>query len=183
MPNSKTVKEVFNTKFHKQPFSGSRIITCGQTDVAFQTNILNSFRLQRTKNCSDDESKTLRSLNMFRLKNKTKLSHAMAEAVIRRPVTAATRFRSHDSPCEIVVDKVTLEKALLPVLRFFPVGIIPPLPRTHRPYHRLYLNLSQTLHRCSAHLTLHSQNQTFLVSRSCEVFTQQSTAVVSCCSV
>ena len=116
--------------------------------------VLNSFRSQRTKNCPDDESKTLRSLNMFRLKNKTKLYHAMAQAVSRRPLTAKTRFRSHDSPCEIVVDKVTLGKALLPVLRFSPVGIIPPLPRNHRPYHRLCLNLSQQLHRCSAHLTL-----------------------------
>lgn len=57
-------------------------------------------------------------------------------------------------PCEIVVDKVTLGKALLPVLRFSPVGIILPLPHNHRAYHRRYLNLSKQLHRCSAHLTL-----------------------------
>jgi hypothetical protein len=117
-------------------------------------NVLNSFRSQGTKNCSDDESKTLRSLNMFHLKNKTKLYHAMAQAFSRRPLTAETRFRSHDSPCEIVVYEVTLGKAFLPVHQFSPASIISPLPRTHRPYHRRYLNLSQQLHRCSAHLTL-----------------------------
>jgi len=106
----------------------------------------------------------------------------MAQAFSRRPLTAETRFGSHDSPCEIGVDKVTLGKAFVPVLRFSPVGIILPLPRNYRAYRRRYLNLSQQLHRCSAHLT-HSYNQTFLVSRNCEVFTQQSTAAVSCCSV
>ena len=114
-------------------------------------NVLDSFRSQRTKNCSDDESKTLRSLNMFRLKSRTKLYeyHAMVQAVSRRPLTAETRSQSHDSPCDIVVDKVILGKALLPVLRFSPVGIISPLPHTHRPHHRLYLTFKR---RIKSHL-------------------------------
>jgi len=32
-----TLKEVFSTKSHKQPFSGSGIITCGRTDFVSQT--------------------------------------------------------------------------------------------------------------------------------------------------
>jgi hypothetical protein len=50
----------------------------------------------------------------------------MAQAVSRRPLTAAARVRTQVNPVGFVVDKVALVQVLLRVLRFSPVNIIPP---------------------------------------------------------
>jgi hypothetical protein len=50
----------------------------------------------------------------------------MAQAVSRRPLTAAARVRAHVSPVGFVVDKVAVGQVFLRVLRFFPVSIISP---------------------------------------------------------
>jgi hypothetical protein len=50
----------------------------------------------------------------------------MAQAVSRRPLTSAARFRARVNPVGFVVDKVALGQAFLRVLRFSPVNIIPP---------------------------------------------------------
>jgi hypothetical protein len=51
---------------------------------------------------------------------------AMAEAVSRRPLTAAARVRARVYSVGFVVDKVTMGQVFLLVLRFSPVNIIPP---------------------------------------------------------
>jgi hypothetical protein len=50
----------------------------------------------------------------------------MAQAVSRRPLTAAARFRAQVNSVGFVVDKVALGQVFLRVLRFRPVNIIPP---------------------------------------------------------
>jgi hypothetical protein len=50
----------------------------------------------------------------------------MAQAIGRRPLTAAAWVRAQVNPVEFVVDKVTLGQAFLRVLLFYPVNIIPP---------------------------------------------------------
>jgi hypothetical protein len=54
------------------------------------------------------------------------LGRAIAQAVSRRPLTAAARVRARVSPVVYVVDKVALGLVFLRVLRFSPVNIIPP---------------------------------------------------------
>jgi hypothetical protein len=49
----------------------------------------------------------------------------MAQAVSRRPLTAATWVRAQVDPVGFVVDKVALRQVFFRVLRFFPVNIIP----------------------------------------------------------
>jgi len=51
----------------------------------------------------------------------------MAQAFRLRPVTAEAQVRSQVSPCEIVVDKVTVQQVLLRAVRFSLVSIIPPV--------------------------------------------------------
>jgi hypothetical protein len=51
---------------------------------------------------------------------------AMAQAVNRRPLTAAVRVRAWVNPMEFAVDKVALGQVFLRVLRFSSVSIIPP---------------------------------------------------------
>jgi hypothetical protein len=50
----------------------------------------------------------------------------MAQAVSRRPLTAAAWVRSQVKPVGFVVDKVILGQVFLRVLRFSPFNIIPP---------------------------------------------------------
>jgi hypothetical protein len=50
----------------------------------------------------------------------------MAQAVSRRPLTAAAWVRSQVNPVGFVVDEVALGQDFLRVLRFSPVSIIPP---------------------------------------------------------
>jgi hypothetical protein len=50
----------------------------------------------------------------------------MAQAVSRRPLTAAAGVRAQVNPVGFVVDKVALGQVFLRVLRFSPVTIIPP---------------------------------------------------------
>jgi hypothetical protein len=51
----------------------------------------------------------------------------MAQAVSRRPLTAAARVSARVNPVGFVVDKVVLVQAFLRVLRFSPDNIFPPL--------------------------------------------------------
>jgi hypothetical protein len=51
----------------------------------------------------------------------------MAQAVSRRPLTAASRVRARVSTLGFVVDKVALGQVSLRVIKFSPVNIIPPL--------------------------------------------------------
>jgi hypothetical protein len=53
----------------------------------------------------------------------TQPGRAMAQAVSRRPLTAAAWVRAHVSPVGFVVDKVALRQVFLRVLRFSPVNI------------------------------------------------------------
>jgi hypothetical protein len=50
----------------------------------------------------------------------------MAQAVSRRPLTAAAWVRARVNPVGFVVDKAALGQVCLRVLRFSPVNIIPP---------------------------------------------------------
>jgi hypothetical protein len=50
----------------------------------------------------------------------------MAQAVGRRPLTAAARVRAQVNLVGFVVDKVVVGQVFLRVLRFYPVNIIPP---------------------------------------------------------
>jgi hypothetical protein len=50
----------------------------------------------------------------------------MAQAVLRRPLTAETRIRPQDVPCTFCGVKMALEHVFLRVLRFPPVNVIPP---------------------------------------------------------
>jgi hypothetical protein len=54
------------------------------------------------------------------------LGRAMAQAVSRRPLTAAAWVRAQGNPVRFVVDKVALGQVFLRFLRFYPVSIIPP---------------------------------------------------------
>jgi hypothetical protein len=54
----------------------------------------------------------------------------MAQAVSRRPLTAAARVRAQVNPVGFVVDKVALAQVFLRVLRFSLVNIIPTLGST-----------------------------------------------------
>jgi hypothetical protein len=54
------------------------------------------------------------------------LGRAVAQAVSRRPLTAAAWFRAQVNPVGFVVDKVALGQVFLQVLRFSPVNIILP---------------------------------------------------------
>jgi hypothetical protein len=49
----------------------------------------------------------------------------MAQAVSRRPLTAAVWVRAHFNPVGFVMDKVALGQFFLQFFRFFPVNIIP----------------------------------------------------------
>jgi hypothetical protein len=46
--------------------------------------------------------------------------HTLAQTVRRQLSTKEIRVRPHPSPCDIVVDKATLEQGFLRVLRFSP---------------------------------------------------------------
>jgi hypothetical protein len=59
-------------------------------------------------------------------KTKVHLDRVMAQAVSRRPFTAAARVRAQVIPVGFVVDKVALGHVFLRVLRFSPISIIPP---------------------------------------------------------
>jgi hypothetical protein len=50
----------------------------------------------------------------------------MAQAVSRRPLTAAAWVRAQVNPVGFVVDKVAVGQVFIRVLRFYPVNIIPP---------------------------------------------------------
>jgi hypothetical protein len=56
-----------------------------------------------------------------------RIGRAIAQAVSRRLLTAETRFAPRSVHVGFVVEKVALGKIFLPVFRFFPVSIIPPL--------------------------------------------------------
>jgi hypothetical protein len=65
----------------------------------------------------------------------------MAQAVSRRPLTAATRVRARVNPVGFVVDKVALGQVFLRVLQFSPVSIIPPWPPHFRKFKNIILSL------------------------------------------
>jgi hypothetical protein len=71
----------------------------------------------------------------------------MAQAVSRRPVTAAARVRALVNPVGFVVDKVALGQVFLRVLQFSPANIIPPWALRFR---KLKKNISFT------HSSIHS---------------------------
>jgi len=55
----------------------------------------------------------------------------MGQAVRRQTLTAEAPVRSQATPCEIVVDTVTLGQVFVILLRFSPVIIIAPMPNTN----------------------------------------------------
>jgi hypothetical protein len=66
------------------------------------------------------------------------VGRAMAQAVNRRPVTAAAWVRAQVNPVGFVVDKVALGQVFLRVLRFSPVNIIPPCAPLLRKLKKIY---------------------------------------------
>jgi hypothetical protein len=74
----------------------------------------------------------------------------MAQAVSRRPLTAAAWFRAKVNPVGFVVDKVALGQVFLRVLRFSPVSIIP-------PWVTLFRKLKKFIHSF-IHSPLHSSS-------------------------
>jgi hypothetical protein len=69
------------------------------------------------------------------------LGRAMAQAVSRRPLTAAARVLAQVNPVGFVVDKVALGQVFLRVLRFSPVNIIPPWASHFRKFKKIILSL------------------------------------------
>jgi hypothetical protein len=53
------------------------------------------------------------------------MGRAMAQAVSRRPLTAAARVRAHVNPVGFMAEKVALGQVFIRVLQFSPVNIIP----------------------------------------------------------
>jgi hypothetical protein len=80
----------------------------------------------------------------------------MAETVIRLPLTADARVTSSSVRMRFVVDEVAVGLVFLPVLRFSPVIIIPPLLRT-----RNHLDVAFTKLRKSRSLAMSQQQCSF----------------------
>jgi hypothetical protein len=79
---------------------------------------------------------------------------AMAQAVSRRPLTAAARFHARVNPVGFVMDKVTLGQVFFRVLRFSPVSIIPPWAPNFRKFQKIVLSLIHLIH--FTHSLIHS---------------------------
>jgi hypothetical protein len=69
---------------------------------------------------------------------------AMAQAVSRRPLTAAARVRAQVNPVGFVMDKVALGQVFLRVLRFSPANIIPPWASHFRKWKIIALSLTHS---------------------------------------
>jgi hypothetical protein len=75
------------------------------------------------------------------------LGRVIAQAVSRRPLTAAAWVRVQVNPVGFVVEKVALGQVFLRVLRFSPVNIIP-------PWAPLFLKFNKIVHSFALSLIL-----------------------------
>jgi hypothetical protein len=148
-----TLKQVLNTKPHKQTFSGSRITACGQTDVASQTGTFSTASVQNAP----------RTVPMTKVRRLDLYKHV---PVRRLPLTAEARFRSQVSQCEMCGGQSGTGTGFSPSTSVFPCQ-----------YHSAFAitMLQCTFHTCILH------NQTFLCFSQLQSL--QSTATVPYCSV
>jgi hypothetical protein len=80
----------------------------------------------------------------------------MAQAVSRRPLTAAAWVRAQVNPVGFVVDKVALGQVFLRVIRIFPVNITPPWDPHFRKFKKTVLSLIHPFIHSFIHPFIHS---------------------------